>query len=210
MTIDPGAGIQLEVERGMASMIEQHTAWLELCAAGHRGEEYEWRTSELLSCLRSIEWDLQDLEDAVSIIEGNRQKFSELDDDSVATRRALIDSVRRKIDHVRESVQEAASVEGGHSASAKKSSAIPGLKKECRYGKLHEDDGGTPKAVGAATAALAAMSAAARTATACATGSSSGGAVGGGGSGTLSCEDSAAAMELPDGVQQRRWWLCCC
>ena len=53
------------------------TAWLELCAAGQRGEEYDWRTAELLSSLRSIEWDVQDLEDHVSIVEGNRSKFSE-------------------------------------------------------------------------------------------------------------------------------------
>ena len=37
-TLDPGEAIFAEVERGMAGMIEQHTAWLELCASGVRGE----------------------------------------------------------------------------------------------------------------------------------------------------------------------------
>ena len=45
--LDPGAAVFAEVERGMAGMIEQHTAWLELCAAGQRGEEYDWRTAEV-------------------------------------------------------------------------------------------------------------------------------------------------------------------
>ena len=44
-----------------------------------------WTTSELLSGLRSIEWDLQDLEDTVSIVKGNRLKF-QLDDADVQAR----------------------------------------------------------------------------------------------------------------------------
>ena len=44
-----------------------------------------WTTSELLSGLRSIEWDLQDLEDTVSIVKGNRVKF-QLDDADVQAR----------------------------------------------------------------------------------------------------------------------------
>ena len=212
--LDPGAGMTAEVERGMASMIEQHTQWLELAAAGQRGEEYDWRTSELLSCLRSIEWDLQDLEDAVSIVDGNRQKFSEIDDDSLTQRRDLIDSVRQKIDSVRESVQEAASADGGHAARVKKGgNGLPGLKKECKYGKLEEEQGGgTPKggAVGAASAALAAMSAAARSACASGTTSSSH-AAGGATSGVASdAERQAAAMELEETTRRRRWWLWCC
>ena len=109
---DPGGPIQIEVERGMATMIEQHTTWLELCAAGQRGEEFDWRTAELLSCLRAIEWDLQDLEDAVSIVEGNRKKFSSLDDEAVKSRKDFIDAVRSKIDDIRTSVQESNSNDG--------------------------------------------------------------------------------------------------
>ena len=122
--LDPGAAVFAELERGMAGMIEQHTAWLELCAAGQRGEEYDWRTAELLSCLRSIEWDLQDLEDHLSIVEGNRQKFVELEDSLLDARKAMVESVRRKIDAVRGTVQEAASSEGHVVARAKATSAL--------------------------------------------------------------------------------------
>ena len=89
-SFDPGAAVHAEVERGVESMVEQHTTWLELLAAGQRGEEHDWRTAELLSCLRSIEWDLQDLEDHLSIVEGNRTKFATLDDEFIAARKELI------------------------------------------------------------------------------------------------------------------------
>jgi hypothetical protein len=89
-SFDPGAAVHQEVVRGVESMVEQHTSWLELLAAGQRGAEYDWRTAELLSCLRSIEWDLQDLEDHLSIVEGNRTKFASLDDDFIAARKELI------------------------------------------------------------------------------------------------------------------------
>ena len=37
--IDPAAAVQAEVERGVESMVEQHTQWLELPAAG---EEHDY------------------------------------------------------------------------------------------------------------------------------------------------------------------------
>ena len=160
MELDPSAPVHAEVERGMATMIEHHTQWLELCAAGQRGEEYDWRTAELLSSLRSIEWDLQDLEDAISIIDGNRQRFSQIDDESLVQRRNLLEHMRQKIDSIRESVQEAASSDGGHASAKKAGGALPGIKKQCRYGKLEDEGTGAPR--GAAIAALAAMGAAAR------------------------------------------------
>ena len=143
---DPGCAIQDEVERGMASMIEQHTTWLDLCAAGQRGEEFEWRTAELLSCLRAIEWDLQDLEDAVSIVEGNRKKFS-LDDDAIATRKTFIETIRSKIDTIRSSVQDSSQSEGHAAAkkglAAKMSAPIAAAK---GYGKLPKEQAPeTPK-----------------------------------------------------------------
>jgi len=146
---DPGGPIQMEVERGMAAMIEQHATWLELCAAGQRGEEFDWRTAELLSCLRAIEWDLQDLEDAVSIVEGNRKKFSSLDNVAVKGRKDFIDTIRSKIDYIRSSVQASNNSEGH---VARKGIALITAAKG--YGKLGGDPPqeasgqSTPKAIG--------------------------------------------------------------
>ena len=43
---------------------------------------------------RTTQWDLQDLEDAVSIVEGNREKFATLDDEAVRARKEFIDTIR--------------------------------------------------------------------------------------------------------------------
>ena len=63
-----------------------------------------WTTSELLSGLRSIEWDLQDLEDTVSIVKGNRLKF-QLDDADVQAREDFIEMTRQQITAMRDQVQ---------------------------------------------------------------------------------------------------------
>lgn len=44
--------------------------WLELgdASGGPAGAEAEWTTTELRNALRSIEWDLEDLEDTINIL----------------------------------------------------------------------------------------------------------------------------------------------
>ena len=188
---DPGAAVEQEVERGVKALTEQHNIWLELCASGVRGGELDWRTAELLSCLRALEWDLQDLEDALSIVEGNREKFCELDDAAVRGRREFIDTVRAKIDGVRASVQAATS--DGH-ATAKKKGPPSSLAAAKGYGKLREQresdvGGGGGGACGASEAA---------------SGLERQGS--GGGGGELPPADEGGA---PAG-RRRPWWLCCC
>ena len=135
--LDPGAPIQPEVERGMASLIEQHSKWLELAAAAQRGEEFDWRTAELLSCLRAIEWDLQDLEDAASIVEGNPEKFS-LDDDAVKVRKDFIETIRTKISSIRSEVQDYTSNEG-HIAAKRGLAAKAHAAVSKGYGKVPKE-----------------------------------------------------------------------
>lgn len=42
---------------------------------GEGHSETDWTTTELRNSLRSIEWDLEDLEDTIVIVEKNPQKF---------------------------------------------------------------------------------------------------------------------------------------
>lgn len=44
--------------------------WCELLdnMAGYSKEEYDWTTNELRNSLRSIEWDVEDLEETISIL----------------------------------------------------------------------------------------------------------------------------------------------
>lgn len=146
LAADPGEAVQEEVDRGVATLIDQHTTWCELCAAGLRGEEFEWRSAELLSCLRSIEWDLQDLEDTVSIIEGNRQKF-DMDDDQLKARKDFIDAMKAKLDRVREEVNSSASGEGYRA----KGTGGASVGKSKGYGKM--PGGSSPRGGGAGDAA---------------------------------------------------------
>ena len=82
---DPFFAVKEEVEHSVTVVTQLHGKWKELLKSKAKGDEQEWTTSELLSGLRSIEWDLQDLEDTVSIVKGNRQKF-QLDDADVQVR----------------------------------------------------------------------------------------------------------------------------
>lgn len=206
---DPAAAVQAEVERGVESMVEQHTQWLELCAAGQRGEEYDWRTAELLSCLRAIEWDLQDLEDHVSIVEGSRTKFEQLDDDFMAKRKALVESVRRKIDFVRESVSEAANAEGGQLASSKASRALAAIRaaRSKGYGKLKEDS--SQKGTGCFSANKTTSKSNPPTAFDSGASAAAGGGAGGGPPG-MGVRDSRDSDVAPGKSKAKPWWLCCC
>ncbi|XP_044587528.1 syntaxin-6 isoform X2 [Cotesia glomerata] len=59
-------------------------------------EELEWTTTELRNALRSIEWDLEDLEDTICIVEKNPNKFK-IDNKELNFRRAFIDHTRDEV-----------------------------------------------------------------------------------------------------------------
>ena len=101
---DPYFAVKEEVEHSVTVVLKLHERWLELSSAGKKSDEFEWTSSELLSGLRSIEWDLQDLEDTVSIVEGNRQKF-QLKESDVQERKYFIENTRKQIVKLRDEVQ---------------------------------------------------------------------------------------------------------
>uniref|UniRef100_A0A803K4Q8 Syntaxin 6 n=1 Tax=Xenopus tropicalis TaxID=8364 RepID=A0A803K4Q8_XENTR len=57
-------------------------------------EELDWTTNELRNNLRSIEWDLEDLDETISIVESNPRKFS-LDPAELRQRKAFISETRQ-------------------------------------------------------------------------------------------------------------------
>lgn len=64
-------------------------------------EEQEWGATELKNSLRSIEWDLEDLEDTVQIVEKNPTKFR-IDGAELAVRRGFIESTREEVAGMKE------------------------------------------------------------------------------------------------------------
>uniref|UniRef100_G3SUA3 Syntaxin 6 n=1 Tax=Loxodonta africana TaxID=9785 RepID=G3SUA3_LOXAF len=59
-------------------------------------EEVDWTTNELRNNLRSIEWDLEDLDETISIVEANPRKFN-LDATELSIRKAFITSTRQVV-----------------------------------------------------------------------------------------------------------------
>merc|ERR1719487_1973224 len=85
-----------------------------------------------------MEWDLQDLEDTVSIVEGNRQKF-QLEEADVQARKDFIATTRSKIVALRDEVQ-GESMSPGFS-TAKAGPKIPSIGSKANgYGKVGSQD----------------------------------------------------------------------
>ncbi|XP_016073359.1 PREDICTED: syntaxin-6 isoform X1 [Miniopterus natalensis] len=59
-------------------------------------EEIDWTTNELRNNLRSIEWDLEDLDETISIVEANPRKFN-LDATELSIRKSFITSTRQVV-----------------------------------------------------------------------------------------------------------------
>ncbi|XP_031826488.1 syntaxin-6 isoform X1 [Nomia melanderi] len=59
-------------------------------------DELEWTTTELRKALRSIEWDLDDLEDTICIVEKNPTKFK-IDNKELTVQRSFIEQAREEV-----------------------------------------------------------------------------------------------------------------
>uniref|UniRef100_A0A8C0F6Z9 Syntaxin 6 n=1 Tax=Bubo bubo TaxID=30461 RepID=A0A8C0F6Z9_BUBBB len=59
-------------------------------------EEIDWTTNELRNNLRSIEWDLEDLDETINILSANPRKFN-LDATELGIRKAFITSTRQVV-----------------------------------------------------------------------------------------------------------------
>jgi len=64
-------------------------------------EEQEWTATELKNSLRSIEWDVEDLEDTIQIVEKNPTKFR-IDGAELAIRKGFIESTKEEVRRMKE------------------------------------------------------------------------------------------------------------
>lgn len=62
--------------------------------------EVDWITTELRNAIRSIEWDLEDLEDTISIVESKTSKFK-IDNKESNIRRTFIEATRQEINTIK-------------------------------------------------------------------------------------------------------------
>ncbi|XP_059399605.1 syntaxin-6 [Carassius carassius] len=95
---DPFFVVKGEVQKAVNTAQGLHQRWMELLQdpGGASKEEVDWTTNELRNSLRSIEWDLEDLDETISIVEANPKKFN-LDVMELAKRKAFITSTRQTV-----------------------------------------------------------------------------------------------------------------
>lgn len=107
---DPFFVVKGEVQKEVQAAQALHYRWRELRQemGGASKEEVDWTTNELRNCLRSIEWDLEDLEETVSIVESNPKKFN-LDETELKTRKNFIDNTRLTVQAMKEQMSGPAS-----------------------------------------------------------------------------------------------------
>ncbi|XP_055497986.1 syntaxin-6 [Leucoraja erinacea] len=109
---DPFFVVKGEVQKAVNTSQGLYQRWTELLSdpSSTSKEECDWTTNELRNSLRSIEWDLEDLDETISIVETNPRKFN-LDPAELIKRKAFITStktiVKEMKDHMSSSSMQA-------------------------------------------------------------------------------------------------------
>ncbi|CAD7672432.1 unnamed protein product [Nyctereutes procyonoides] len=90
--------LKLEVQKAVNTAQGLFQRWTELLQDPSTAtrEEIDWTTNELRNNLRSIEWDLEDLDETISIVEANPRKFN-LDATELSIRKTFITSTRQVV-----------------------------------------------------------------------------------------------------------------
>ncbi|KAM6921837.1 syntaxin-6 [Xenentodon cancila] len=103
---DPFFVVKGEVQKAVNAAQILHHRWMQLLQEGSGApkEEIDWTTNELRNSLRSIEWDLEDLDETINIlciVESNPKKFN-LDAAELSKRKAFITSTRHTVKEMKE------------------------------------------------------------------------------------------------------------
>lgn len=108
---DPFFVVKGEVQKAVNAAHSLHQRWSELLqeGGGASKEEMDWTTNELRNSLRSIEWDLEDLDETISIVESNPKKFN-LDAAELSKRKAFITNTRETVKEMKEQMSSPAAV----------------------------------------------------------------------------------------------------
>lgn len=108
---DPFFVVKGEVQKAVNAAQSLHQRWSELLqeGGGASKEEMDWTTNELRNSLRSIEWDLEDLDETISIVESNPKKFN-LDAAELSKRKAFITNTRETVKEMKEQMSSPAAV----------------------------------------------------------------------------------------------------
>ncbi|XP_042229795.1 syntaxin-6-like isoform X4 [Homarus americanus] len=101
---DPFFVVKDEVCKALNKTRGLYQRWGELQEEGAivtSKEELDWTNTELRNALRSIEWDLEDLEETIGIVEKNPRKFK-IDSGELAARRTFIEHTKEEVKSMKE------------------------------------------------------------------------------------------------------------
>lgn len=111
---DPFFVVKEDVLKALNKTVNLYRRWNDIQAepitVNLLREEIEWITTELRNSLRSIEWDLEDLEDTISIVEKNPTKFK-IDANELNLRRKFIQDTRAEVKCMREKLSYSKAVD---------------------------------------------------------------------------------------------------
>ncbi|XP_059848317.1 syntaxin-6-like [Hypanus sabinus] len=102
---DPFFVVKGEVQKAVTSASSLYHRWCELLQDTYSvsKEEYDWTTNELRNSLRSIEWDLEDLEETIGIVESNPRKFK-IEKGELLERKAFVVQTRQTVKQMKDHV----------------------------------------------------------------------------------------------------------
>jgi syntaxin 6 len=105
---DPFYVVKEEVQQSVSGVTTLYDRWQELLKSTNtaQNDEFKWTTTQIKNGIKSIEWDLQDLEETIGIVEGNRQRFK-LDVAEVESRKAFITETKATIKKMKDDLNNA-------------------------------------------------------------------------------------------------------
>ena len=91
------------MEKALATVNQLYVRWKELQESSNsmNKEEHTWTATEIKNNIRSIEWDLEDLTETISIVESNPSKFN-LSLIDIEQRQDFISKTRNNIKTIKE------------------------------------------------------------------------------------------------------------
>eukprot|EP00186_Timspurckia_oligopyrenoides_P000038 CAMPEP_0182441556 /NCGR_PEP_ID=MMETSP1172-20130603/530_1 /TAXON_ID=708627 /ORGANISM="Timspurckia oligopyrenoides, Strain CCMP3278" /LENGTH=270 /DNA_ID=CAMNT_0024635911 /DNA_START=121 /DNA_END=933 /DNA_ORIENTATION=+ len=119
---DPFYVVRSEVHLAMKKIHAQMNQWQELCASPGDLDNPDWLANSIKGSLRSVEWDLQDLDETITVVESNPVRFS-LSSSEISGRRQFVNDIRAQIGEIRTTISDYESSQHKQPSSAFNSSS---------------------------------------------------------------------------------------
>ncbi|XP_069051767.1 syntaxin-10-like [Lepisosteus oculatus] len=100
---DPFFVVKGEVQKALSRAQGLYARWEELLQGETlvSRDEMDWSANELRNSLRGIDWDLEDLQETISIVESNPSKFR-LEEQELQGRKDFVDRTRQAVQEMKE------------------------------------------------------------------------------------------------------------